>query len=1296
MEEGSGKQSSEDDLGPSQFLSSLETLSRPQSSGRDVGGASDGTAITGPNDNTTDLMAFRSRLDALNALLSGRFLAPSPAAGTDGSTESSPNADDLVAVMEEYSVLAHEVHEHSVDPRTRRRRRRLDRFARDEIESLRTDCAESAERLLHAYREKFIRAPSLFSSGTPRLSGDRPPTYPFRLALELWLNAPTVEGGDRAVAVLDAWGDVFGGDLELQPLIGEFNVVLEAYARSSLRSRLARDAKAKAKALEGTENLEQSVGDQESDDPADKAWSILRLLRRLGDMHLRPTVTTYSHVARALRNSENVKADFFDDQDDARINGGDREDDVAAKSRRMETVRRALEALTLMQDEAMGGEAGGLEGLSREDRALAIRAAADTLALSASIIPASESGPHIEQLLVMLERWASLPPSSPAADSAHGDGDGSREGASNHMIAVAVNEARGFVVHAWARAAAALSPSYNWGAAPCATDGGADEGLTPPVCVERAEAALLRSEEALFAKEEDGGDGDGGAGTVLECQRKVARALIVTADTMAAKNQERRGEEAADLLLRADEILAGMEKLHGEQQRKRSSSFAPRPMRCDARCELVDAWCRLEPRREGGAVRGLRHDPCARADAALMRLLELNKRGTVKFSSEYRRSVTESFNKVLVAWSRRDDNRAARRCLELFEGALREERTAQTRRLGGGGDEARQQQQRGPRPDADGYLAVLGALAKRGEEVWATDRAVAILEIMERSYDEDREARRLQREDVQRGYHDRRRGTPPIVSAPKPAASHYALVVAALARGGKKSSSSHVRASDAAAVRRRARRAQDLLDRLEARFDATGDGDLKPDARLYTSVMSAWARVKGGGGRRETSGTGQGGRRSQVGWVDDHSKASADERSNWTGAQHAQKLLERLETRYMRTRDEALRPDGAAYAAVLNALANFTPASRNADEDCQRALEDAKGIMRRMAENHARAGGDDENSESSALRPDAKIHTPLVVLLARGGRPDEAEDVLRQMDDLAERTGNDAARPDTVAYSAAINGWARSGRGREAIDRAASLVAEMEERYDGGRGDRNVRPNVVTYTSLISALWKNADAVKGAAGEAEAVLDMVERRFREDGDLRCRPDNYMYVTVINSWGRSSADDVPDKAVRAMDVLRRMETAYLSGTNLDARPNAVAYTAVLNACSHSAKGGERCRTEALEVVRELLKRMRAGLAASEDGLVDSGDDELGQVSIRPNAKTFVELFRAYHHLVDDKDEREELLAEAFELCCRAGLVEEFVLDTLGKFAPRLLRKVPGVDGRNFNYRQIPERWRRNVR
>ena len=124
---------------------------------------------------------------------------------------------------------------------------------------------------------------------THLLAGNNvPPTaqvQAYKLCMETWSQVHHSSSGDRAEDILEAYGERFGGDMDLAPTLDCYKVALQAYNRSC-----------------SSYFMQNSVAG--SITPGEKACEVLNLLSSVSawDLYLKPDVELYSHAINAIRN----------------------------------------------------------------------------------------------------------------------------------------------------------------------------------------------------------------------------------------------------------------------------------------------------------------------------------------------------------------------------------------------------------------------------------------------------------------------------------------------------------------------------------------------------------------------------------------------------------------------------------------------------------------------------------------------------------------------------------------------------------------------------------------------------------------------------------------------------------------------------------------------------------------------------------------------------------------------------------------------------------------------------------
>jgi len=402
-----------------------------------------------------------------------------------------------------------------------------------------------------------------------------------------------------------------------------------------------------------------------------------------------------------------------------------------------------------------------------------------------------------------------------------------------------------------------------------------------------------------------------------------------------------------------------------------------------------------------------------------------------------------------------------------------------------------------------------------------------------------------------------------------------------------------------------------LLDKMEVLYDS-GKESIKPNALSYNIALNAWAK----------SGSPNSGEK-------------------------AQHILKRMANNSRRWDSSDLSPDVVSYASTIDSLANSGKKG---------AAHEAEQLLHTMF-------------QEGEVAPNRITFNTVMNAIAKSnerGSAERAEAILNQMEDLYE-AGNDGVRPDSVSYSTVLNAWARSGE-LDAADRAEAILWRLEARATDLSGDP-VRPNAYCYSSVLNAFSRSSDPA--APDRALALLDQMNEMYLS-GNQYAQPNAFCYNAAINAFAKSNRDD---KAVKSERILNRMLEDYRSGRNLQAKPSALTYSTILNACAYT-RGSARDQAEAFRIARTCFRDVLS----------------LEQT----NGVEFAMFLLACARLSPPGAERDTLVGSVFEECCRRGLVNELVLRNVHNAAsPGLQRKILGQHARDMSYANLPEEWKCNV-
>jgi pentatricopeptide repeat protein len=112
----------------------------------------------------------------------------------------------------------------------------------------------------------------------------------YKLCMETWSNVYHLSCGDRSEDILEAYGERFGGDMDLAPNLDCYKIVLRGYNRS-------------CSSFFKSETEDDRDGKRQT--PGEKASDVLDLLTSVSawDLYLKPDLELYSYVLSAIRNT---------------------------------------------------------------------------------------------------------------------------------------------------------------------------------------------------------------------------------------------------------------------------------------------------------------------------------------------------------------------------------------------------------------------------------------------------------------------------------------------------------------------------------------------------------------------------------------------------------------------------------------------------------------------------------------------------------------------------------------------------------------------------------------------------------------------------------------------------------------------------------------------------------------------------------------------------------------------------------------------------------------------------------
>jgi pentatricopeptide repeat protein len=363
-------------------------------------------------------------------------------------------------------------------------------------------------------------------------------------------------------------------------------------------------------------------------------------------------------------------------------------------------------------------------------------------------------------------------------------------------------------------------------------------------------------------------------------------------------------------------------------------------------------------------------------------------------------------------------------------------------------------------------------------------------------------------------------------------------------------------------------------------------------------------------------------------------------------ARRAQQLLDHME-QLAAAGNSNVHPDVYGYTTVIQAWAR-----------CGQPQESQK-VLDRMT---ARKG----------LVPNRFTYTAVMSSLAKAGQAEKAEIILNDMMD-AYTSGNLALKPDTVAFSSVIDGWAKLSNVDKpyAAERAMSLLERMKELEHEGMG-----PNARTYTSALTALAKSG--TWEACDNARELLNEMEAEYN-NGNALLQPTTIHYNTVLHAYARSPRADKALKAAGFMQIMHDHPSPRC-------RPDIISYNSLLMACAN-AFGNPELKQKSFAIAMEAFIG-----AMTSDGL-----------GIRPTSTTVAHFCKAARRILNPQQQK-PVLRKTLKLCCDRGLLNQVVLQQVQRACTteEEWRELAGTVSQhiglkeNLKTSQVPNSWICNAR
>ena len=537
-----------------------------------------------------------------------------------------------------------------------------------------------------------------------------------------------------------------------------------------------------------------------------------------------------------------------------------------------------------------------------------------------------------------------------------------------------------------------------------------------------------------------------------------------------------------------------------------------------------------------------------------------------------------------------------------------------------------------------------------------------------------------------------------------------------------------------------ASKAEQMVRRMWALYEKTGETDFQPDLQAYNLWIHAVAKSRPPQNTNNSKN-----RRNKNSRRPELATASITEET--PPGKRAESILQEM-------RDKGVPPNVVSYTSVMDAYANQGRwGDSNAPAEAERVLFDllerseyssnlqvtavtsdavlnawaqqgtwesaerAQQILERL-EAMTMTASKSSTGVAKQVRPTAHSYATVINAWAKsGGGAEAAKRAQAILDRLLmkskQQNDEDAVKPDTVIFNAVIGAWASSGD-PQCGSKAVELLRQMKD-LDQGLYCENCQPDVVTYNSILSA-WSRSGHMN-AATQAEKILkDMIVAR-KEDPESNPAPNVISYNTVLHAWSKSTLEGAAERSETLLKYMARSEQG-------DIVPDVYSYSTVLDAIAKSKQPGKALRAKKLlehmlessEIKPEKLTPVpfNAVINAAAFSAVGTCDEERREalevaVSIFPmmtkadvnkDTISYGNLLKALANLMAAGDKRYEMALRLFVDCCDKGLVEDLVWNEVQRCVPYYmlndhLNLGSSTPGRT-RLRDLPRHWRRNRR
>ncbi|KAL7488348.1 hypothetical protein ACHAW6_013913 [Cyclotella cf. meneghiniana] len=500
--------------------------------------------------------------------------------------------------------------------------------------------------------------------------------------------------------------------------------------------------------------------------------------------------------------------------------------------------------------------------------------------------------------------------------------------------------------------------------------------------------------------------------------------------------------------------------------------------------------------------------------------------------------------------------------------------------------------------------------------------------------------------------------------------------------------------------RRLVSRSLRLFDEFE-RWQRQSDGMIKPDEFTFSLILKilcdngAIGSTESIFSRMEMSGV-KPNEKHYLAAMRGHSRTGPNV-SSYDSPLKAESILRHVKEKY--AKDRSVKPTTILFTSCISAYgSSFDHNSVSKILDLVNELNDLY-----------------DKTHDDAFKPDSVFYSAVLDALSKAKDGSALFHTLRVLEDIETKhaRGEIDSGPSRFAYTSVLHAISKSSISN-GVKMAEDLMERMMQRSHD-LNDKSILPDRVTYTALLQVLANS--------GKADSIV-LAEKWFNEmksrymNGDDSMRPNKMTYTAMINCWS-NRPEEAPERVER---ILAEMEEDYERGL-MDSKPDAFVYGAIIKAWSRSRSEDKAIRAW------NLYTRMKTKYESGDiemkpnDVIITSiiftcGHSTSNQIArtnalkvlieciseirsndcITPSSMTFSTMLNAVKYIVPADETRRPISSSIFQLCCRDGQLDNSVLDTLQRVQPELYANLPvGVQQRLFELEEhgIPSKWTRNV-